>query len=224
MNDKKSNLPRRFLLYLAGLVILALGLTLNTKTTLGVSPIISVSYAISEISHRNLGDVTFVWYSVLVVIQLILLLIMKAEKKALGLTVLQLPLSLVFTRFMNLFSAVLPVFATAYAGSPLGSLVSRILFLLLAIVLTGIGAAMSLDAHLIPNPGDGIVQAIASFTKKSVGLSKNFVDITCVVLAVLLSLLLTRRIIGVGIGTLLAALLTGRVIALYHKLAGRLGA
>ena len=35
--------------YLVGLLVLALGISLNTKTGLGVSPIISVSYSISTI-------------------------------------------------------------------------------------------------------------------------------------------------------------------------------
>ena len=38
--------------------------------------------------------------------------------------------------------------------------------LFLAIVLTGIGAATMLNMNLIPNPGDGIVQAIAAEIKK----------------------------------------------------------
>ena len=37
--------------YILGLLILAMGLTLNTKAGLGVSPIISVSYSISTIFH-----------------------------------------------------------------------------------------------------------------------------------------------------------------------------
>lgn len=41
----------RGLFYLMGLLILALGITLNTKTGLGVSPIISVSFSISTIWH-----------------------------------------------------------------------------------------------------------------------------------------------------------------------------
>ena len=36
----------------------------------------------------------------------------------------------------------------------------------LAIVLTGIGAATMLNMNLIPNPGDGIVQAIATKIQK----------------------------------------------------------
>ena len=39
--------------YLVGLLVLALGISLNTKTGLGVSPIISVSYSISTIWNLN---------------------------------------------------------------------------------------------------------------------------------------------------------------------------
>lgn len=42
---------------------------------------------------------------------------------------------------------------------------------------TGIGAALSLNMRIVPNPGDGIVQAIADCTRKSVGFTKNCVDI-----------------------------------------------
>lgn len=54
----------RFLLYFVGLFILALGLTLNTKANLGVSPIISVPYSISQITGYNFGDLTFVIYAI----------------------------------------------------------------------------------------------------------------------------------------------------------------
>ena len=49
----------RWIIYSIGMLILAMGLTLNTKAGLGVSPIISLSYAMSEIWHLNFGDVTF---------------------------------------------------------------------------------------------------------------------------------------------------------------------
>ena len=65
----------RALFYAAGLLILALGLTLNTKTGLGVSPIISVAYSISEIFDQNFGNMTLALYSTFVVIEMILHLI-----------------------------------------------------------------------------------------------------------------------------------------------------
>lgn len=45
--QKKIN---RGIVYVAGLLLLAMGIILNTKTGLGVSPIISVAYSVSVIS------------------------------------------------------------------------------------------------------------------------------------------------------------------------------
>ena len=63
----------RVLFYALGLLVLALGLTLNTKTGLGVSPIISVAYSISEIFDHNFGNMTLALYSLFVVIEMILI-------------------------------------------------------------------------------------------------------------------------------------------------------
>ena len=52
----------RILIYIAGLLTLALGIILNTKAGLGVSPIISISYSISEITkthNRNRSGNTY---------------------------------------------------------------------------------------------------------------------------------------------------------------------
>ena len=54
----KRSIFYRILFYVTGLLVLAHGLTLNTKTGLGVSPIISVAYSISEIFDHNFGNMT----------------------------------------------------------------------------------------------------------------------------------------------------------------------
>ena len=136
---------------------------------------------------------------------------------------LQLPLSLVFTRCMNLVSDLLPVFETACPGAFWGGIWGRLCLLVLAIVLTGIGAALTLNMRLIPNPGDGIVQAIADFFGKPMGTAKNLTDLCCVALAAAITLCVAHKLIGIGLGTVLAALTTGRVIALFnHFFAARL--
>ena len=60
----------RILFYLLGVIILALGLTLNTKTLLGVSAIISVPYTISILSGLNFGNMTFIVYTLMVLAQM----------------------------------------------------------------------------------------------------------------------------------------------------------
>ena len=224
MTDRKRRKTTwiRIALYLLGMLILSISLTLNTKVTLGVSSIISVAYCVSALSGLSIGDTMLVWYILLIAVQIVLHLIRKAPnwKQVVLFDVLQLPVSLVFTRFMNLFSRVIPVFAEAYPGTFWGGIGGRLCLLVLAIMLTGIGAALTLDMRLIPNPGDGIVQAIADFFSKPTGTAKNLTDICCVALAAAISLCFARKIIGIGAGTVLAALTTGRVIALFNRLFG----
>lgn len=218
----------RTLFYITGLLILSLGLTLNTKAGLGVSPIISVSYSISQIVHANFGNVTLLLYWLFVIIELILHAIQKkadeqnpdpsGERKNYKLLflmdVLQLPLSLVFTRFLNLFGAVLPDFPASTSGLD-QHFPMRLLVLLAAIICTGIGAFMSLAMRIVPNPGDGIVQAIADFVHKNVGFTKNCFDLFNICLTCCIGLLLAGRVIGISVGTVLAMIGVGRIMALF---------
>ena len=200
----------RFLVYVIGMFILALGLTLNTKANLGVSPIISVPYSISQITGYNFGDLTFVVYAIFVVVQIVIHVKKKKNNKIVS-DVLQLPLSLVFTRLLNIFSTYIPTSQ---------NLEIRFIVLAFAIICTGIGVAMSLSMQLVPNPGDGIVQALAERFNKSVGLTKNLFDCLNLCITLCISLFIAHRIVGVGIGTVVAVLGVVRVIALYHHIFG----
>ena len=201
--------------YLVGLLVLALGISLNTKTGLGVSPIISVSYSISTIWNLNFGNMTMVLYCIFVLVEMLLHTILcrkelKREdialehanemnlKLVLIMDLLQIPLSLVFTRFLNVFGAWIPDLKTDCAGSFAGTFAGRLFFLIIAIILTGIGAAMSLNMRIIPNPGDGIVQAI------------------CVTISV--GLIFAHHLVGIGLGTVLAVIGVGRAIAAFNYL------
>lgn len=95
MNKKTMN---RWIIYGIGMITLALGLTLNTKSNLGVSPIISVAYLFSNITNISFGDVTLLYYCIFVVCEFLL----DHEWK----DFLQVPFSIVFTRFLNLFSSI----------------------------------------------------------------------------------------------------------------------
>lgn len=203
--DKKR---LQILVYVVGMFILAIGLTLNTKANLGVSPIISVSYSISQITGLNFGDLTFVVYAIFVVVQIIIHIRLKNHKRIVS-DILQLPLSLIFTRLLNIFSTYIPT------AQNLGI---RFIVLTLAIICTGVGAAMSLSMQLVPNPGDGIVQSLAEGFNKSVGLTKNLFDCFNLCITLCISIFIAHQIVGVGIGTLIAVLGVGRVIALFHHI------
>lgn len=218
-----KTLTYRFLFYITGLLVLALGLTLNTKAGLGVSPIISVSFSISEISGYNFGNMTLVLYCVFVVIQLLVHLYAGLKstnthaslKVVLLMDFLQIPLSIVFTRFLNMFTSAIPDLSSL-GLAPAAELSIRFTILICAIICTGIGAAMSLNMRIIPNPGDGIVQTIADAIHKNVGFTKNLFDLTNIAITVSLSLIFTGHIVGVGVGTILAMIGVGRTIAVFN--------
>ena len=197
----RNKLIIRWVFYLLGLLILALGIMLNTKANLGVSPIISVPYSISHIIGFNFANMTMIVYFIFVLIEMIMhtvwYLTDRKEAKYLGMYIirdaLQIPVSIVFTRFLNVFSALIP--------SVHNNIVLQIVVLLLAVLLTGIGAAMSLNMRIIPNPGDGIVQAISD-----------------VCTTFLIGLFTGHILLGLGLGTILSMIGVGRVIAVFNKL------
>lgn len=202
----KKPLITRWALYIIGMLVLAGGLTLSTKTGLGVSPVISVPFVAAELFGLNFGNLTLIMYCLFIAAEFI----MKRGRSERIMTVLQLPLSLAFTRFMNLFSALADIRSD--------SLAVNLAMLVAAIILTGVGASMSLNCRLVPNPTDGIVQAIADCTGKKLGLVKNCLDAVCVVISLALCLIIEGRLVGIGIGTVLAALGVGRIVALFNAL------
>ena len=214
----------RLSVYLAGLVVLALGITLNVKTGLGVSPLVSVAHVAALVIPAPIGDTTFVLYSSFVVVQIVMHLLMYRRNRTLPIgsiivkDMLQLPLSMAFTRLMNVFEAAIPMMTDLVQGSFFASMAGRLLVLLAAIVCTGVGAAASLDMRLIPNPGDGIVQTIADVSHLETGLVKNIFDGCSVALALGLSYAILHENLTIGIGTLAAFLGIGRVMALFNRL------
>ena len=121
---------KRILIYLCGMVILACGLTMNTKVTLGVSPILSIPYAISEVFSLNFGNLVFIYYCIFIAIQLLLhyFVIHEKDKSIYISDVLQIVLSMAFTRIMNVVSLIIPVFekeCTGFCGSGRPSCLGR---------------------------------------------------------------------------------------------------
>lgn len=199
----RSLTPRRMIVYIIGLFILACGITMNTKTHLGVSPVLSVAYNITQLTGIDFSLMTFIYYLFLIALQFFM---DRAHFEQVQW--LQLAVSFLTSAFIGLFDRVLPE-----AQGP----VWQIVMLLLAVVLTAIGIILTIGARFVPNPADGLAAAIGRRMGKSLGLGKNVLDLASIALALLLGLVFTGGILGVGLGTVITMLLTGRVVALLQK-------
>lgn len=194
---------KRIGVYLLGLVILGCGIDLNTKTQLGVSPIISVAYNLAYLAHIPLGVMTFIYYVFLVFIQWLLL-----GKEFKTVQLLQIPASLVTSLFIQLFDGILPITS---------NYLLRILLLILAIIITAIGASLTVGMRIVPNPADGLANVVGQKCHRGFGFGKNLFDFTSIIISLTIGFIFTGGILGIGIGTIVAMILTGRVIALLEK-------
>ncbi len=201
---KNHKLFFRVLFYVMGMLILALGLTLNAKTNLGVSPVTSLPYTVSQIMDINFGNTVFISYVIFVCIELIM-----AKKGTRLLISLQLPTSLLFTRLMNVYNIMINV--------QFSNIFQNLLLLFISIIFTGLGAALTLSTKLVPNPVDGIVQALAEGLHKKVGITKNFFDFMNAFISLCLGWIAGSPLLGVGIGTVFCVFGVGRVIAVFNR-------
>ena len=70
---REENYAIRFCIYIVGLFIMTLGISLSVKSNLGVSPVSSIPYTITCITGLAMGKATIVFHIVLVVMQILIL-------------------------------------------------------------------------------------------------------------------------------------------------------
>lgn len=191
-------------LYIIGLLTLTLGLSLNSQAGWGSAAIISIANVTANAKGISFGLACTVEYLILVLIQIAIL------RRRTGMTeVLQLFISFIMGGMMD--------FYCRFIVLPKETLFWRVVFVLAGVVVTGIGACIALNMRIAPGPADGFVQTISDVTGKARGTCKNVIDALCMTTSFVLSLMLTGRVIGVGLGTLAAVLLTGRVMFIFDK-------
>ena len=207
----------RCLVYVMGMLILAIGISLTTKLNLGVSPIISIAFATSEIFTINFATMAFVLYATFVLIQVVIHLVLK-KYRLVVFDLSQMIINFIMTIFLAATGTLVGDLAQGALNGLFTNIFGRYLILFVSIILTGVGAAMSLNMRIVPNPGDGIVQILSDVSGKPLGLVKNIFDISCVIITVIGSWILVGDFIGLGPGTLFAMIGVGRVISIYQKL------
>ena len=196
---------KRYLIFLVGLFVNSLGVSLITKANLGTSPISSIPYVLSLNFPFTLGNFTIFFSIFLIALQLIIL------RKNFKLEhILQIPVSIIFGYFIDLtmilFSWVNP---EAY--------IMKIVYLLMGCLILGVGVYMEVLADVVMLPGESFVRAIVLTWKTNFGTTKICFDVSMSVIAAVLSFVFAGRLAGVREGTVIAALLVGFIARLIGK-------
>ncbi len=203
----KTEIAKRYTLFIISLFFAALGVAFTKHGELGVSPISSVANIMScKFNFLSLGTWLIIWNCALIGGQIAIL-----RRNFQPVQLLQIPLSFLFGWFTDLGMWIVSfISADAYAV--------RLIMVLLGIAILGFGIALSVAANVIMNSGEAFVKALSGNIHKDFGNVKIAFDVTCVILALALSLAFFHfSIVGTREGTIISALLTGIAVKFFTR-------
>lgn len=203
---------RRICLFVGGLFIMSVGVAFSITSTLGTTPISSISYALALITNIDIGITTFLFNAMLILIQF-LILRSKFHKRRL----LQLINCVLFGYFTDValylvsfipFEPTIPFYA---------------LYIILSIILIALGIFIYMPANIAPLPGEGCVEAIAIVTGWRFSTVKIGFDATNVAIALVMCGLWYTNVFGaVYVGTVISAFMIGYTLRQINNLYARI--
>lgn len=203
----KTELAKRYVLFIISLFFAALGVAFTKHGELGVSPISSVANVMScKFSSFSLGTWLIIWNCFLIIGQILIL-----RKDFQFIQLLQIPLSFLFGWFTDLGMWIVSFISV-------NSYPIRIAMVIVGIVILGFGISLSVIANVIMNSGEAFVKAVSDTLNQDFGNIKIAFDVICVILSLALSLIFfDLTIVGTREGTIISALLTGMVVKFFSS-------
>lgn len=198
----KTELVKRYILFVIGLFFSGLGVAAAKHGSLGVTPISSIPNILSiRFTNITIGTFLMICNCLMLIGQIIIL-----RKNFKIINVLQIPLSFLFGWFTDfgLFIATRIIPNDIYAW--------RFICVILGILLLGFGISLQVIADTILNSGEAFVKAISDTIHKEFGNVKVVFDVVNVLTAILLSFIFFGTVKGTREGTIIAALTLGFVV------------
>ena len=199
VKNSDMSMFKRICMFVSGLFIMSIGVAFSIVSTLGTTPVSSISYALALVTNIDIGITTFLFNAALIVIQF-LILRSRFHKRRL----LQLINCILFGYFTDL-----SLYLVSYVPFD-GSVLMCVLFLAISIFLTAFGIFVYMPADIAPLPGEGCVQAVAIVTNWRFSTIKIGFDATMVSIALIMCGLWYTNVFGaVYIGTIISAFMVG---------------
>ncbi len=194
----------RILLNLLSVTIIAIGLTLLIKANLGQSTVSGFSSTLAHILNVKTGTIVFFLNLVCFVLELIIL--NKNVKWSIG---LQLLLNSVFGSVVNFFLYDVPWIANL----SFNSYFEQFVFLLLAILIMGVGVSLMMSINLAVLPYDAFIALVSKTYNIPFVKVRTTADLSFITITLILGFLFPIPFNTVREGTVIFAFTLGSVIA-----------
>ena len=195
----------RVAIYCLGLFLLAMGVALSVNSNLGVSPVNSLPYVVSQIIGVQLGSCVTVVFCFYILLQIMIL-----RKEFNPINLLQIAFSTIFGYFVEFAKMLVGDFAIpTYAG--------KLVMLAISIVFIALGILLYMDVEMVPMPMEGLTSCLAKKLGKPFPTVKTVVDCIVVGTGVVLCFVFLGGLDGIREGTIITAVVTGKLIAVLRK-------
>ncbi len=192
----------------AAVVINSLGVVLMLYSGAGISAISSVPYAFSEVLPAlTLGTWTYIFQGLLVFTLMIM------RKKFVPSYLFSFVVGFIFGKLLDLHEM--------WINTLPDNIIMRVIYFIISYVLICIGIALSNRCGLPIVPTDLFPRELSDITGVKYSKIKIGFDITCLAVTAGLTFFCLGRIMGLGIGTVLAAFTMGKGIGFAGELIDR---
>ncbi|OOM14436.1 DUF6198 family protein [Clostridium saccharobutylicum] len=200
---KKIRVSGELALFTA-VIINSLGIALMTKSNFGISSISSVPYVFSQaFSILSFGTWNYTFQTILIISLMIL------SKKV--------NLSYGFSFLMGLaFGKMIDVHELWICFLP-DSLAWHIIYFIMSFFILAIGICLSNNSMLPIIPTDTFPRDLSVILDKPYKYIKTTFDICCLSTTLIISIFILHKTVGVGVGTVICALTTGKSVSLIQS-------
>ena len=200
MNDSKLTIRGELTLILV-VIINSLGVVLMLHSGSGISAISSVPYAFSEVFPKlTLGTWTYIFQSLLI------LTLMVLRKKFIPEYLFSFVIGFFFGKMVDIHQA--------WVSQLPYTIPLRVLYFVLSYLIICFGIALSNRCKMPIIPTDLFPRELADILKREYSKIKVPFDVICLFITGFMTFLCLGRIMGLGVGTVLAAFTMGKVIGI----------
>ena len=192
---------RRIVIYCFGFFLIAIGISISAKSSLGVSPVNSVPYTVSLLTGFEQGLCTTAFFLVLIFVQFLI-----SPKNFSPFSFLQIICSFVFGWFVTLANI-----CTAFIPTP-ESYIIKMIYIIISLFFVAVGVFLYVNSDFLPLPSEGVMLTFSKRTSIPFHICKIGFDCSVVAIAALISLIARGELLGVREGTIIAAIIVGIII------------
>ncbi len=201
----KRKILLRYIIFLTGIFLMGLGISMTAKISVGTTPISSVPLLLSEIFPLSFGTMAFLLSIFFIMIEWLIL--RKDFTK--------MHLSQVFV--MPFFGYFIDLGMLIFKNLKPETYLQNIFILIIACLIIALGISLQVIAKVLINSAEGLVKVIADKTSCKFGSIKILFDVSLILIALVISLTAFGKILYIREGTFIVAIALGSLSKVYLR-------